>query len=141
MHQPIRVLFLCEGNADRSQMAEGLLRARDDQRFEVHSAGVDPRPLDPLAVAAMQEIGIEISQQSSKHLNDYEDMQFDYVVTLCEQVVGSCLDFARDGHTLHWYCSDPSYSLGSDTERLAAFRKTRDEIKEHLEAWIEVLPV
>lgn len=141
MHHPIRVLFLCEGNADRSQMAEGLLRARGDQRFEVHSAGIDPRPLDPLAVAAMQEIGIDISQQPSKHLNDYEDMQFDYVVTLCEQVVGSCLDFARDGHTLHWYCSDPGDSHGSDAERLAAFCKARDEIKELLDSWIETLPV
>ncbi len=141
MHQPIRVLFLCEDNADRSQMAEAFLQARGDQRFEAHSAGIEPRPLDPLAVAAMREIGIDISQQTSKHLNDYEDIQFDYVVTLCEQVVGSCLDFARDGHTLHWYCSDPSDSLGSDTERLTAFRKARDEIKEHLEAWIEVLPV
>lgn len=141
MHHPIRVLFLCEGNADRSQMAEGLLRARGDQRVEVHSAGIDPRPLDPLAVAAMQEIGIDISQQPSKHLNDYEDMQFDYVVTLCEQVVGSCLDFARDGHTLHWYCSDPGDSHGSDAERLAAFCKARDEIKELLDSWIEALPV
>ncbi len=141
MHQPIRVLFLCEGNADRSQMAEGLLQARGDQRFEVHSAGIDPRPLDPLAVAAMQEIGIDISQQPSKHLNDYEDMQFDYVVTLCEQVVGSCLDFARDGHTLHWHCADPSDSSGSDADRLTAFRKARDEIKGLLEIWIEALPV
>lgn len=141
MHHPTRVLFLCEGNADRSQMAEGLLRARGDQRFEVHSAGIDPRPLDPLAVAAMQEVGIDISQQPSKHLNDYEDMQFDYVVTLCEQVVGSCLDFARDGHVLHWYCSNPSDSPGSSAVRLAAFRKARDEIKEHLETWLEVLPV
>ena len=141
MHHPIRVLLLCEGNADRSQMAEGLLRARGDQRFEVHSAGIDPRPLDPLAVASMQEIGIDISQQPSKHLNDYEDMQFDYVVTLCEQVVGSCLDFARDGHTLHWYCSDPGDSHGSDAERLAAFCKALDEIKELLDSWIEALPV
>jgi arsenate reductase len=141
MHHPIRVLFLCEGNADRSQMAEGLLRARGGQRFEVHSAGIDPRPLDPLAVAAMQEIGIDISQQPSKHLNDYEDMQFDYVVTLCEQVVGSCLDFARDGHTLHWYCSDPAGVTGSDVERLAAFRQARDELKAHLDAWIGAHPV
>lgn len=141
MHHPIRVLFLCEGNADRSQMAEGLLRARGDQRFEVHSAGIDPRPLDPLAVAAMLEIGIDISQQSSKHLNDYEDMQFDYVVTLCEQVVGSCLDFARDGHTLHWSCEDPSDAPGSDADRLVAFRRAREEIRARLEEWVEALPI
>lgn len=136
MHHPIRVLFLCEGNADRSQMAEGLLRARGDQRFEVHSAGLDPRPLDPLAITAMQEVGIDISQQTSKHLNDYEDMQFDYVVTLCEQVVGSCLDFARDGHTLHWYCSDPLEATGSDTERLTVFRRAREEIDSQLDTWL-----
>lgn len=141
MHQPIRVLFLCEGNADRSQMAEGLLRVEGGDRFEVHSAGIDPRPLDPLAVAAMQEVGIDIAGQPSKHLNDYEDMQFDYVVTLCEQVVGSCLDFARDGHSLHWQCSDPSDSPGSDADRLAAFRQAREEIKENLDAWLKTLPV
>ena len=139
MHHPIRVLFLCEGNADRSQMAEGLLRARGDQRFEVHSAGLDPRPLDPLAIAAMQEVGIDISQQTSKHLNDYEDMQFDYVVTLCEQVVGSCLDFARDGHVLHWYCSDPTEATGSDTERLTAFSEAREEIDSQLDTWLLAL--
>lgn len=141
MHHPTRVLFLCEGNADRSQMAEGLLRARGDQRFEVHSAGIDPRPLDPLAVAAMLEIGIDISQQPSKHLNDYEDMQFDYVVTLCEQVVSSCLDFARDGHTLHWHCADPSDSPGSDADRLEAFRRAREEVRTRLDEWVETLPV
>ncbi|HEY6611717.1 MAG TPA: arsenate reductase ArsC [Pseudomonas sp.] len=141
MRQPIRVLFLCEGNADRSQMAEGLLRAQGDQRFEVHSAGIDPRPLDPLAIAAMQEIGIDIAGQPSKHLNDYEEMQFDYVVTLCERVVGSCLDFARDGHSLRWYCIDPSDSPGSDADRLAAFRQAREEIQGHLDAWMKTLPV
>ena len=141
MHHPLRVLFLCEGNADRSQMAEGLLRAQGGERFEVHSAGIDPRPLDPLAVAAMREIGIDIAGQPSKHLNDYEEMQFDYVVTLCEQVVGSCLDFARDGHTLHWYCGDPSDAPGSDADRLAAFRQAREEIQGHLDAWMKTLPV
>lgn len=141
MHHPIRVLFLCEGDADRSQMAEGLLRARDDQRFEVHSAGVDPRPLDPLAVAAMQEVGIDISQQLSKHLNDYEDMQFDYVVTLCEQVEDSCLYFARDGQVLHWYCSNPADVTGSDATRMEAFRQAREEIRLHLDAWLATVLV
>lgn len=137
MHHPIRVLFLCEGNADRSQIAEGLLRARGDQR---HSAGLDPRPLDTLAIAAMQEVGIDISEQTSKHLNDYEDMQFDYVVTLCEQVVGSCLDFARDGHVLHWHCSAPAAATGSDTERLTAYRQAQEEIGSQLASWLLAFP-
>lgn len=136
MHQPIRVLFLCDGNADRSPMAEGLLRARGDGRFEVHSAGIEPRPLDPLAVTVMQEIGIDIARHRSRNLNDYEERQFDYVVALCDRVESCCVDFPRDGHTLHWRCIDPAEVPGSQAERLAAFRQAREEIKAQLETWM-----
>jgi len=139
MHQPIRVLFLCDGNAERSQMAEGLLRARGGVRFAVHSAGIDPRPLDPMAVTVMREVGIDIAGQRSKHLNDYEELQFDYVVTLGEKARSSYLDFARDGHALHWQCLDPAEAAGSDAERLAAFRQAREAITVHLASWLAAL--
>ncbi len=136
MHQPIRVLFLCEGNADRSQMAEGLLRARGGARFEAHSAGIEPRPLDPLTVSVMQEAGIAIAEQRSKGLNDYEDTQFDYVVILDDKLDSGCLDFPRDGHTLHWNCSDPAAATGTPAARQAAYRQARDEIQGKLESWL-----
>ncbi|MCQ2036324.1 arsenate reductase ArsC [Stutzerimonas kunmingensis] len=136
MHQPIRVLFLCDGNADRSQMAEGLLRHLEPERYAVYSAGIEAKPLAAMAVAVMQELGIDISQQHSTCLNDLEDIQFDYVVTLCEQVKSSCLAFPRDVHNEHWPCSDPGNVQGSDADRLAAFRQTRDEIHTRLRAWL-----
>lgn len=140
MHHPIRVLFLCDGNADRSQMAEGLLRTLGGERFEVYSAGIEPRPLAPLAVTAMQEIGIAIDQHQSNDLNDYEAMQFDYVVTLYARVESNFLDFARDGHVLHWRCFDPDEATGSEVQKLAVFRHARDEIKARLEAWVAAVP-
>lgn len=139
MLQPIRVLFLCDGNADRSLMAEGLLRSCGSERFEVHSAGVAPEtPTAPtdLAVAVMQEAGVDISQQRSKCLNDYEDLQFDYVVTFCEQTKSSCLAFPRDAHNEHWQCIDPGEVQGSDADQLAAFRQARDEISARLRSWL-----
>lgn len=137
MHTPIRVLFLSDSNAARTQMAEGLLRSLGGARYEVHSAGLDePAPLNPLAVQAMAEIGLDISGQRSKHLNDYLDTQFDYVITLCDRARVACPDFARDGETLHWQLDDLSATPGTDAESLAAFRRLRDELRSSLERWI-----
>lgn len=136
MHQPIRVLFLCDGNADRSQMAEGLLRHLEPERYAAYSAGIEANPLAGMAVTVMQELGIDISQQRSTALNDLEDIQFDYVITLCEQAKSSCLAFPRDGHVERWTCSDPGSADGSEADRLAAFRQARDEIHARLRAWL-----
>lgn len=136
MHPPIRVLFLCDGNADRSQMAEGLLRHLEPERYAVYSAGIEAKPMAAMAVTVMQELGIDISQQRSSALNDLEDIQFDYVVTLCEQVKSSCLAFPRDVHIEHWSCSDPDSGHGSEADRLAAFRQARDEIHTRLRTWL-----
>lgn len=138
MHQPIRVLFVCDGNAGRAQLAAGLLRARGGARFAVHSTAIEPGPQEPLAVAVMQEIGIDIGEPPGKSLNDYEDLQFDYVVTLYADEPPTCLDFSRDGHALYWRCPDPSEV--AETERLAAFRQARDTLKAQVEAWCAALP-
>jgi arsenate reductase len=113
-----------------------LLRHLEPERYAVYSAGIEAKPLAPMATAVMQELGIDISQQRSTSLNDFEEMQFDYVVTLCEQVKSSCLAFPRDAHSEHWQCSDPGSVQGSEAQRLAAFRQTRDEINTRLRAWL-----
>lgn len=141
MHFPIRVLFLSEGNSVRSQMAEALLRKLGGERVDVHSAGLEPLPLHSLAVASMAEIGIAISGWKSKHLNEYLDSQFDYVITLCDRSREYCPDFARDGETLHWSFSDPAGFEGSEAERLAAFRRERDAIRQRVADWLASIPV
>ena len=137
MHTPVRVLFLSDSNSARTQMAEALMRSLGGMRYEVHSAGLDePAPLNPLAVQAMAEIGLDISGQRSKHLNDYLDTQFDHVITLCDRARVACPDFARDCETLHWQVDDPAAAPGTDAERLASFRHVRDELRRTLEGWI-----
>ena len=135
MHTPVRVLFLCDANAARSQMAEALLRKTGGKAFEVHSAGLDPQPLHPLAVKVMQEIDVDITGQRSKHLNEYMDTQFDYVITLCDQVKSSCAAFMRDNVTEHWQSEDPLEAKGTDEQKLAVFRRVRDEIRQKVEVW------
>ena len=137
MHTPIRVLFLSDSNSARTQMAEALLRSLGGNRYEAHSAGLDePAPLHPLAIQVMAEVGLDISGQRSKHLNEYLDTQFDHVITLCDRARVACPDFARDGETLHWQVDDPAAAPGTDAERLAAFRRVRDELRRSLGGWI-----
>ena len=137
MHRRVRILFLSDSNSARTQMAEALLRSLGSNRYDVHSAGLDePAPLHPLAIQVMAEVGLDISGQRSKHLNDYLDTQFDHVITLCDRARVVCPDFARDSETLHWQVDDPAAAPGTDAERLAAFRRVRDELRQSLEDWI-----
>ena len=123
-----RVLFLCTGNSARSQMAEGLLREHGGDRFEVQSAGTHPAGLNPLAVEAMRQIGIDIGHQQSKSLEGYLEQSFDFVITVCDRAKEACPIFPGATRTLHWSFDDPVAALGSEAERLAAFRRVRDEI-------------
>jgi len=125
-----KVLFLCTGNSARSQMAEGLLRHLRNNEFEVFSAGVEPKGVHPNAVQAMQEIGIDISGQKSKHIDELPDREFDHIITLCDHAAQNCPVFLGKGLRLHHSFSDPAAAVGSDHEVLEAFRKVRDEIKE-----------
>jgi len=136
MHDPVRVLFICDGNSARSQMAEGLLRTIGGKGYEVYSAGLEAEGLNPVAVKVMQEIDIDISSQKFHHINDFEDLQFDYVITLCDQVKDSCLAFPRDIVNLHWECADPTEAHGSEVEVIKAYNQARDNIKQLLEAWL-----
>jgi len=130
------VLFVSDGNSARSQMAEGILRKLAGNKFEVFSAGFDPKPLDPMAVMVMNEIGIDISHQQSKHVNDYLEKQFDYSINFCGHDRYFCLDFQHDHAALQWTCDDPALAIGSHAEKLEAFRNTREQIQQLIENWL-----
>ena len=132
----LRVLFLCTGNSARSQIAEGLLRFLGKDDFDVFSAGSDPQGLNPLALRVMGEIGIDISHQRSKHLDEYLGQDFDYVITVCDQANESCPTFPGDPKRIHWSYPDPAAGVGDDAARYQAFRKVRDQLRERLHLWI-----
>ena len=133
---PLRVLFLCVHNSARSQMAEGMLRAWGGDRFEAHSAGSVASELRPLAVRAMNELGIDISGQRSKSVAELNGERFDFAVTVCDESREACPYFPGAREQLHWRFDDPSAAAGSEDERLAAFRRVRDEIAEHVRAFV-----
>jgi arsenate reductase len=131
-----RVLFLCTGNSARSQMAEGLLRHLAGDRYEVSSAGTHPVGLNPGAVVAMQELGVDISTQRSKSMEQFTDQTFDYVITVCDRAKESCPRWPQTGRLIHWSFDDPAAVTGSPEEQRHAFRTVRDQIKAHLEEFL-----
>jgi arsenate reductase len=120
-----RVLFLCSHNSARSQMAEGFLRAMAPERFAVASAGTKATRVHPLAIAAMREVGVDISGQRSKSVDELGE-DWDVVVTVCD---ANCPVPPRSGIRLSWRFPDPSVATGTDEEKLAAFRHVRDGIQ------------
>lgn len=132
-----RVLFLCTGNSCRSQMAEGFLRHLAGDRFEVASAGTNPQGLNPGAVAAMREIGIDIAHRQSKPVQHFAREQFDYVITVCDRVRESCPIFPAQSSVLHWSFDDPASAAGTPEERAAVFRRVRDEIAASVRQFIQ----
>ena len=127
-----RVLILCTGNSARSQMAEGLLRHDAGDRFEVESAGIQPSRVRPEAIAAMRELGIDISGHRAKSVDEFTGQHFDYVLTVCDNAKESCPIFPGNSELIHHAFEDPAESQGSDEERLALFRRVRDDIREYL---------
>lgn len=136
MADRLRVLFLCTGNSARSQMAEGLLRFFGKDDFDAFSAGSEPHGLNPHAVQVMAELGIDIAQQRSKHLNEFQDQSFDYVITVCDREHERCPTLPGDPARIHWSYPDPVVVVGDEQTQLRAFRKVRDEIRERLRLWI-----
>ncbi len=138
---PLRVLFLCTHNSSRSQMAEGLLRARGGSAFEVFSAGTEPRTVHPLAIKAMQELGIDISDQTAKGIEAFAtEPAMDLVVTVCYEAQETCPYFPNARRQVHWGFPDPSRVTGSEAERLAAFRHIRDLIAAKIDQFLERKP-
>jgi len=132
----INVLFLCTGNACRSQMAEGWTRHLKSDQIEPFSAGIAPAGLSQRAVEVMAEAGVDISNQRSKHIDDLPDIPFDYVVTLCDYVRQLCHTWPGPGKLIHKPFDDPSFIQGNEQQVMNAFRITRDRIR----AFVETLP-
>ena len=138
MQHPIRVLFLCTGNSARSQIAEALLRAYGADDFEVYSAGIEPGELHPMAIKVMQEINIDISSQKSKHLAQFENKLFDYIITVCDRVNDNCPTFPGDNERIHWRYDDPAEVIEDLDLQYQKFKRIRNEISERLRIWIAV---
>jgi arsenate reductase len=128
-----RVLFVCTNNSARSQMAEGLLRHLYGDRYEVFSAGTLPTEVHPLAIRAMVERDVDISDQRSKSLNELRGQEFGLVVTVCDRAKEACPFFPGGVERLHQSFPDPAAAAGTEEDRLCAFR----EVREMIEAWIE----
>ncbi len=130
-----RLLVLCTGNRARSQMAEGLVRHFHGDRFEVASAGIAPGRVFPEAIAVMAELGIDISQQRSKHVGELVGQPFDFVLTVCDHARESCPVFPG-AVAFHHDIADPVGAVGPEPARLAEFRRARDELLSFLDAWV-----
>ena len=137
-----KVLFVCVHNSARSQMAEAFLKQLAGDRFEVESAGLEPGKLNPIAVEAMKEAGIDISQNKTKSVFDFfkQGKQYDYVVTVCdESQSGACPVFPGKGERLHWGFADPSQFKGSWEDKVKQTREVRNQIEAKIKEWINSL--
>ena len=139
--QPWRVLFLCTHNSSRSQMAEGLLRARGGTAYDVFSAGTQPRVVHPLAIKALREIGIDLSAHRAKSLEAFRNQPpMDLVITVCDEAAEACPYFPNARRQVHWGFFDPSQARGSEEERLAVFRHIRDQIAAKIDQFLNCQP-
>jgi arsenate reductase len=134
-----KILVLCTGNSCRSQMAHGYLKYFGKEKVEVFSAGVEIHGLNPFAVGILAEDGIDISKNTSNHVDEYSNINFDYVITVCDNAKESCPFFPSQTKTIHHSFEDPSKASGSSKELIAEFRKVRNQIKEFSKSFIENL--
>jgi arsenate reductase len=137
MNQKLKVMFLCTGNSCRSQMAEGWARALRGDVIEPYSAGIEPHGMNPRAVAAMAEAGVDITGQRSKHVDEIKDVPFDYVVTVCDHANETCPIFPGKTKVVHVGFDDPprlAKDAGTDAEALPHYRRVRDEIRAFVES-------
>ena len=135
--RPIRVIFVCTGNSARSQMAEALLRHDGGSRFEVVSAGVDPRGVHPMTITALAKVGIDITGARSKAVGEFLGQRFDYVITVCDRARATCPVFPGGGETLHWGIDDPAEATGSEAQRAAAFDTALRELAGRIHAFLK----
>ena len=135
-----RVLFLCTGNSARSQMAEAFLRKYGNNRFEAHSAGLEPKDLNPHIVEVMKEVGIDVSGQKSKGVNVYlGKVLFQYLITVCDDAEKNCPTvWPGVNKRMHWSFEDPAKFQGTEEQKLAKFREVRDLIENKIKSWVAV---
>jgi arsenate reductase len=135
----VRVLFVCIHNSARSQMAEAWLRHLGGERFEVHSAGLEPGKLNPFVVQAMANVGVDISHHRAKSVDDIlsTGKHFDYVIAVCDKEAAErCPVIPGGGTRLHWAFPDPSAASGDESEKLRVATEVRDSIRSTIESWI-----
>jgi arsenate reductase len=138
-----KVLFLCTGNSARSQMAEGLLRHYAGDTFEAYSAGLEPKGMNPLTVKVMEEMGVDVSQQRSKHVREYLGyVNFAYLIIVCGDAEEKCPTvFVGVSKRMFWPFDDPARAEGSAEEKLAEFRRVRDQVGAQMREWLRELNV
>ncbi|MCW3984083.1 MAG: arsenate reductase ArsC [Candidatus Bathyarchaeota archaeon] len=133
-----KVIFLCTGNSARSQMAEAFLRKYGDEHFEVYSAGFEPKPIHPLTVKVMNEVGIDMSGHTSKDLKQFlGKTHFGIIITVCSRAEEKCPTFPGVSTRLHWPFDDPAAASGSQEEQLSKFREVRDQIEAKIKSWLK----
>ncbi len=137
MKDTIKILILCTGNSCRSQIAHGFFKFFGKDKIVVFSAGVETHGVNPIAIGIMAEVGIDISNHSSNHIVEYKNIDFDYVITVCDHAKEVCPYFPSSAQLTHHNFSDPSKKVGSVKEIIEAFRQTREEIKEFVISFLE----
>ncbi|MFO7461333.1 MAG: arsenate reductase ArsC [Desulfatiglandales bacterium] len=138
MDQKKRILFLCTGNSCRSQMAEAWTKSLKGDQFEAYSAGVNPKGVDPRAIKAMAEAGIDVSGWKSKDVDSFGNMEFEYVITLCDNAREACPYFPAKTRLIHKGFDDPpklAENIADEEKAMAHYRRVRDEIKAFVEAF------
>lgn len=143
MSKEITVLFLCTGNSARSQMAEAFLRSYGGDKFDVHSAGLDPLEINPFTIKVMEEIGISLEGHRAKLLSTYMGKKhFAYLITVCAKAEERCPSaFPGVAKRLHWGFDDPAAAVGSEEEKLSKFREIRDQIDSRIKDWLSELGI
>ncbi len=136
VHNKQKVLFVCTGNSCRSQMAEGMLRHYGRGKFEVFSAGLEHSHVHPLAIKAMAESGIDITNQYSKTVNEFLGEDFSYVITVCDSAKELCPVFPGKYNAIHWSIEDPASAVGSESEKMKDFRRVRQNIMKRINYFI-----
>ena len=131
-----KILVLCTGNSCRSQIAEGYLRYFAEQKAEIFSAGVETHGVNPKAIETMKEDGIDISHHTSNNIDEYRNIDFDFVITVCDNAKERCPFFPTKAQKFHYNFPDPAKATGSDDEISEEFRKVRQQIKEYCEKFV-----
>ena len=140
MNEKKKVLILCTGNSARSQMAEGLLKDFTEDEYEIYSAGTKPNIVRPEAIKVLAEIGIDISKNRSKSVDEFVGKEIDYVLTVCDNAKENCPYFPAETRLVHHSFEDPAETPGNEETKLAVFRRVRDQIREYLKnTFVEII--
>lgn len=131
------VLILCTGNSCRSQIAEGWIKHFAGEKAKVYSAGIETHGVNPRAIATMKEAGIDISSHTSNHIDEYKDIPFDFMITVCDHANENCPYFPSNAKRFHHNFRDPAKMQGNETETSKAFTEARDEIRDYCKKFVE----